>query len=183
MDLQSFIAGLDTEDLPTIVPVLAGALIVVGALLGGIIRGMGSGVIVALIVGAGLMLSPAVTGRMQAGSVPLAQATAQTAESAADLALLNARAIGDLGRALASLNAAIDGLKPAVAALEARSDELVSAGFREAVDAAVSELEQAVEVVSRASAVRRTLEDDLETLQIEMRRANFRRLRVPAADR
>lgn len=183
MDLNSFIAGLDHEALPTIVPVLGGGLIVIGALLSGIVRGMGSGVVVALLIGAVLTLSPAFVSSTRPASVALSQATAQTAESAADLALLNTQALGDLGRAVASLNTAADGLKPAIASLEAQTDELVAAGFRESVNEAIGELEQAVDVMSRASAARQTLEDDLDTLQIEMRRANFRRLRIQTPTR
>lgn len=166
--------SLDT--LQVLMPLVAGGIIVVATLLIALFRGMSAGIIVSLLIGSSMLIAPIFLASSQSTGLGLAQSTAETAESAAIVARTNRAVLTDIERAMSA----------AAVALEAALRTGDPGDVPEAVAALANvreELDIFRDTLAKGAEVDRTLESDLETLQIEMRRANFLRRRAAVVTR
>ena len=174
MDLGQIFQNFQYADLQWVVPVLAGLVIIVGALLAGIIRGMSAGVIIALFFGGLMALSPTLVTLFQPRSDPHATETARVTESVAALAQLNTAVATDLSRVITTVRTSLASLEPLVqAAANANGAGIDAAQFSRTLQDTETRLDQAIDSLSSAGNARAQLEDDLQALQVEMRRLNL----------
>ncbi|MCF3936557.1 hypothetical protein L1787_24500 [Acuticoccus sp. M5D2P5] len=158
-------------------PVLAGVVIILGALLIGIFRGMSGGVIVAILLGGLMASSPVILDTLQrqerAATTPDATltATAVVARGAAELAEVNNQAILDLSRIVATMRNTLQGLGPRLAAAGDDADADGST-LADRFDRSLSDIEErldsAIASLSRANEVRARLDRDIETLDAQI---------------
>lgn len=173
MDFDGLIGNLTTGDLEWLVPVLAGLLVIVGALLAGIIRGMTAGVIVALLVGGLLAMSPTLVSLLAPAGGRLSEAGAGVSLDAARLAEANSAAVTDLGRAVGEVRAALEALEPLVAAAEDADGQLPAGEFRDAVADFRDAFADARDNLSRSAELSGDLGGGIAALEQEMRRRNL----------
>lgn len=174
MNLQQLLSDFKYDDLQWFLPVLAGLVIILGGLIIGIFRGMSAGVIVALFFGGLMSMSPVLLNALQRSAQfgPVDVASANVARSAAALSELNNDVIVDLSRVVASMRNTLDGISPL---LENEDGEpAVSPAFLARFNQGLSDTEErldaAISSLSRSTSLRQDLEDDVQTLDIEMRR-------------
>jgi hypothetical protein len=114
MEIEHLFETLQINDLQWFIPVVAGLVIIVGGLLIGMIRGMSGGVIVALLFGGLMSLSPTLLETLERSVGFPPDDVAPVARSAAGLAIANREALGDLSGALGAVGEALDGLPAAL---------------------------------------------------------------------
>ena len=169
------VGDFSLETLQVLMPLVAGGIIVVATLLIALFRGMSAGIIVSLLIGSAMLIAPILLASSQSGGVALAQSTAETTESAATVARTNRALLTDLERAIGA----------AAVAIAAASGD--GGGGSPAAAAALAEVREDLEIfrdtLATGAEANRALDTDLETLQIEMRRANFLRRRATVLTR
>jgi predicted ATP-grasp superfamily ATP-dependent carboligase len=170
------IGEFSLETLQVLMPLVAGGLIIAATLLTALFRGMSAGIIVSLLIGSAMLIAPIFLASSQSTGVGLAQSTAETAESAARVARTNRTLLTDLERAISAAAVAME------AALQ-RGDPGDVPEAVEALAKAREELAIYSDTLAKGAELDRTLETDLEALQIEMRRANFLRRRAAVVTR
>lgn len=173
MDVGDLFRDFQYDDLQWVVPVLAGLLIIVGALLAGIIRGMSAGVIIAIFFGGLMAMAPTLVTLVQPRNDRLAEVTSSTARSAAELAEVNNEVVTDLVRAMTTLRRAVSDLRPVVRAANGEGDQLGTGGFEQSLTDAESRLDEAIDTLSTSANVRSRLADDMQALEVERRRLDL----------
>ncbi len=178
MDWNSLFQNFQYDDLQWVVPVLAGLLIIVGALLSGIIRGMAAGVIIALFFGGLLAMSPTLVALVEPERDQLSVASAELTQDVAALSQANAEAVQALGKVIQSMRDSLNALEPVVSAAGAESPALSDTGFREALQDLQTEIGAAANAISRPSELGTGVAQDLEALQVELRRLDLEARRL-----
>ena len=173
MDVEHLFRDFQPDDLQWFIPIAAGMLVIVGALLVAIIRGMTSGVIVAIIFGGLLSMSPIILETLERdgriGSRGAEPSVAPgVARGAAELAALNNEAITELNRVVTSMRTTLAGVD---ADLFAGDDPTATQRYTSGLADAEQQLEAAVAALERTEAVRDALADDVATLEGELERA------------
>jgi len=172
MQLEDLLSNFQYEDLQWIIPVVAGLVVIVGGLLIGLIRGMTSGLIVALFFGGLLSLSPVLLNALQRPGGSIEAASADVARSAADLAVLNNDAVRNLSRILATMRTSLDTLSPVVTGTGENEavDPALTQRFNQSLSDMEERLDAAVNALSRDTLLRQRLEEDIAALEAELRR-------------
>ncbi|MBJ3777571.1 hypothetical protein [Acuticoccus mangrovi] len=171
MDFEQLFANFQYNDLQWFIPVMAGLVIIVGGLLIGIIRGMTAGVIVALFFGGLMSMSPVLLNALQRQANPVNAVSADVARGAAELSVLNHDVVTELSRVVATMRSTLAGLAPIVTPAEGEDDNGVAERFNQSLADTEERLDAAISSLSRANLLRTRLEEDVQTLEVEMRRA------------
>jgi len=177
MHLDHLLADLQYQDLQWFIPVLAGLVIIVGGLVIGLVRGMTAGVIVALFFGGLMSMSPVLLDALQRTADPVNEVGAGVSRGAAQLAVLNNEVSADLSRAVQSLRTSLEGLSPVLAGRNDEADEgggidpALARRFTQGLSDTQSRLDAALDNLTRANRLSERLEDDVEALEMELRRA------------
>ena len=177
MDIEQLIQNVLSEDPNLFIPVAAGCVLVVGGILIGLFRGMTGGVVVALLFGGLMAASPVLLGKVAPGmpeteAAPAAPApadtlTARVARQAGELALMNSDALTGLTRVVNSMRLALDGFEQ----VNAPSGDVASEApdgatrFRDSLDAAAAQLDEASTALDRINGLRTRLESDISELE------------------
>lgn len=177
MEIEQLIENFVSEDPDLYIPVLVGVALVAGGLLIGLFRGMTGGILVALLVGAMMTLSPVWLDALdrQAGvqeeeTVPEGQRiAAEVAKGAAELSVLNSEMVADLTRVINSMRSALVGLEPVLAAQsdgEEGDDDTAPTGqqFTANLASAGTEVDNALENLSDINQVRASLQASIREL-------------------
>lgn len=175
MEVEQLFQDFQYQDLQWFIPVLAGLLIIVGGILVALIRNFTAGVIVALLFGGLMTMSPVLLNTLQRAQNPVAGVTADVAQNAAELAVLNSEVMRDLSRVVVSMRSALEGLAPVVAPENGDPpDAAVARRFTQSLSDMEERLDAATSSVQRADTLRARLEEDIDVLQLEIRRAGAR---------
>ncbi|XWN33176.1 MAG: hypothetical protein ROR55_08945 [Devosia sp.] len=171
MDFEALFANFQYEDLQWFIPVLAGLVIILGGLLIGIVRGMTAGVLLALLFGGLMSMSPVLLNALQRGTDPAVMQSAEVARGAAELSILNSQVMTDMSRVVTTLRTAMETITPVVAPEgEEGENAVVAQRFAQGLSDTEERLDAAIDTLSRANVMRQRLEDDLQSLQVELRR-------------
>lgn len=189
MELSQLFQNFQYEDLQWVVPVFAGLLIIVGALLAGIIRGMSAGVIIAIFFGGLMAMAPTLVTLVEPQGDRLAEVNSKVTQSAAQLATINNEVSTDLARAMTTLRRAVADLRPALDQTAAAqtgqaangqtangqtdNGQAASGQFSQSIEAAEQRLNEAIDTLSNSANARTQLEADLQELQVELRRLDL----------
>jgi len=181
VEIEQLIENFVSEDPDLYIPVLVGVALVVGGLLIGLFRGMTGGILVALLIGAMMTLSPVwlETLDRQAGlTEPEApdsrRIEAEVARGAAQLSVLNSEMVEDLTRVINSMRSALVGLEPVLAAQaatgegeEGETDDgapETAQQFTANLTTAGTEVDDALENLSEMNQVRAALQSSIREL-------------------
>ena len=85
MEVEKLFENFQYQDLRWFIPVLAGLFVIVGAILVALIRNFNAGVIVALLFGGLMTMSPVILDALQKPQNTVARETGRVAQSAAEL--------------------------------------------------------------------------------------------------
>ncbi|WP_108662999.1 hypothetical protein [Acuticoccus kandeliae] len=172
MDVKELFDNFQTVDLQWFVPVLGGLAVIVVSLLVGLFRGMTAGVIVAILFGGLMSMSPILLNALQhREDTRVDRASASVARGAAELAALNNEAVLDISRVIATLRNALDGLGPLLRAPEDTDTTEEVARFTQSLTDIEDRLDSAISSLSRANLLRQRLEEEIQTLEAELDRA------------
>lgn len=175
MEVEQLFQDFQYQDLQWFIPVLAGLVIIVGGILVALVRNFTAGVIVALLFGGLMTMSPVILNTLQQPQDPVARVTAEVAENAAQLAVLNSEVVRDLSRVVISLRSTLEGLAPMVAPQDRDPpDAAVAQRFTRSLSDLEDRLDAATDSVREADTLRAQLEEDIGVLQMEIRRAGAR---------
>lgn len=178
MEVDQLFQDFQYQDLQWFIPVLAGLVIIVGGILVALIRNFTAGVIVALLFGGLMTMSPVILEtlqRTQATADPVARVTADVARNAAELSVLNSEVMRDLSRVVISMRSTLDGLTPVIAPADRDPpDAEVARRFTQSLSDMEGRLDAATAAIARADGVRADLEASLQDLSAEIRRAGNR---------
>lgn len=171
MDLDQLFVNFQYADLQWFIPVLAGLVIIAGALLIGIVRGMTAGVLVALFFGGVMSLSPVLLETLERRAGGMTPASAEVSRNLAELAQFNADFIAELSRVVASMRATLDGLTPMVSdAATAGGDATAAQAFNDSLADTQTQLDAATETLSRATLLRQRLDESMEGMNAQVGR-------------
>lgn len=172
MNLEQLFQDFQYDDLQWFLPVLAGLVIIVGALLIGIIRGISAGVFLAILFGGLMSMSPVLLNALQAQQARgVDTVSGDVAKSAALLAELNNDVVVDLSRAIATMRFALDGLRPVVEQ-DAEADlTAVSDRYQQSLSDVEDRLNAALSSMQTSGDLRTRLAADVRRLEDEARRA------------
>ncbi len=171
MDFEQLFANFHYNDLQWFIPVLAGLVIIIGGLLVALLRGMTSGVIVALFFGGLMSLSPVLLEALQRTSNPASLASIDVARGAAELTMMNNEAITDLSRVVATLRTAMETIRPVVSPPGVTPDNpSMVQRFNQSITDTEEQLDSTISTLSRASLLRQRLQENINALDAEQRR-------------
>lgn len=176
MNIEQLLADFRYEDLQWVVPVLAGLVVVVGGLLIGIVRGMSAGVVVALLFGGLLSLSPVMLDALQRNGERVAPVTADVARGAAELAVLNNDVLSELARVLTTLRTVMNSVTATGRSasegegVTLQTDEERIALMTGSLTRTKEQIDAAISTLARANLLRQRLEEDMQSLEVEVRR-------------
>ncbi len=170
MSFEQLYETLTVEDLEWVVPLGGGVLVLVGALLVGVVRGMTSGVLVAVFFGGLLTVSPLLLGALDRTERRAGGASPEVVRGAAELSLLNSEVVTDLSRVVATLRTALSSLAPIVEENGdgGDADPRVAQRFSQSLNDTAERLDVAIGSLERANALRDELRDDMDALAVEL---------------
>lgn len=176
MEVEQLFQDFQYQDLRWFIPVLAGLVIIVGGILVALIRNFTAGVIVALLFGGLMTMSPVLLDTLQRQQQdPVARVAAGVARNAAELAVLNSEVMRDLSRVVISMRSTLDGLTPMIAPADRDPpDVAVARRFTQSLSDMEPRIEAATATIARADALRTALQQDIQVLEVEIRRAGAR---------
>lgn len=170
MDLEQLFANFQYNDLQWFIPVSAGVLIIVGALLVALIRGMTAGVLLALFFGGVMSMSPVLLSTLQRTATASVTAGTAVARSSAELTMLNNEVITDLSRVVATLRTALESLTPVVSPPgETPANPGLAERFNQSLEDTEERLDSAIATLSRANLLRQRLDENINALEAEQR--------------
>lgn len=166
MELENLFENFQYVDLRWFIPVIAGLFVIIGAVLVALIRNFNAGVIIALLFGGLLTMSPVILDALERSPGPPdrgAREVRQVARDAAELALFNGAVVHDLSRVVNSMRSVLEGLTPVLNA-SGGNDTAAATRFQSNMDDLTERLDAATADVGRIDTLRSELEGTLEEL-------------------
>ena len=176
MDIEQLVSDFLSEDPQLFLPVLAGLVIILGGLIIGIFRGMTAGVIIALLFGGLMSMSPILLDSLERTNARVNTVSAEVAQGAAQLSLLNSEVVTDLTRVVTTMRTALEGLGPLITpsggAESTGGDPQVAQRFSQTLSDTEERLDIAIAAIDRVNAVKQRLQSNMAALEVEMQRAS-----------
>lgn len=170
MNFGQMFQNFSYEDLQWLLPVLAGLVIIVGALVVALFRGMNAGVLVALLLGGVMSLSPTLLGRLEQNALAaVSPLPAEVARGAAELALLNSEVVTDLSAVMGTLRNAIAGLAPLLSAgADISADPEAAALFAQSLIDTETQLGRTTASIERINRLRADVREQVRLLDADI---------------
>jgi hypothetical protein len=172
MDFGQIFQDFQYQDFQWLIPVLSGFVIILGALLVALVRGMTGGVLLALLFGGLMSLSPTLLAALEhrtatAAAAPGDSASVDVARGAAELSLLNSEVVTELSSVMGTLRNAMAGLTPQEGASPAPDPAAVQL-FTQSLTDTDAQLERTTSGIERMNRVVANLRADVARLEAEI---------------